>query len=559
MRFLKVALIVAFISIPAALWGKAPFNVIYPPDRVWVNRSKITIVGIATSPAIKTIRINGVAVLGGRTRKVIDGAFSATIQLKPGLNNITFSSSGFTLKRSIFLIARGKRPPRGFRRFYVHRYLGELKCRMCHRLGRKRSYKERIIPTPAGCSTSKCHPNIARKRYIHGPVGAKVCICCHNPHGSLLKYELERKGGDLCYACHQAKKRAFAQKFVHSPVKGGECSSCHDPHQSNLKFQLKGKSLQDLCFQCHDRSIIKHKYLHGPVGVGDCVACHKPHASPYPKLLIKSPIKGEVCFVCHQQRLAEFKRKHIHKPVEEGCEKCHESHGSEYKGQLTEPEPKLCEKCHRKTDPTVFIVIKRSKYKHEPVVEGKCTSCHTPHSSEERKQLWASLNKLCLKCHVDLADYIRDSKFLHGPVKTGDCDACHKPHGSQFAFLLNKYFPPEFYTPYKANKYDLCFECHNRDIARDKRTTTLTDFRNGSLNLHYVHVHREKGRSCKACHDAHASSQAKHIRLEVPFGAWSYPIQFTKTKTGGSCVVGCHRPLSYDRINPVRYEERRMP
>ena len=75
-------------------------------------------------------------------------------------------------------------------------------------------------------------------------------------------------------------------------------------------------------------------------------------------------------------------------------------------------------------------------------------------------------------------------------------------------------------------------------------------FRNGERNLHFLHVNREKGRSCRACHDEHASNQPKHIRESVPFGRWTMHTQYTKTETGGGCTTGCHRPYSYDRDNP---------
>ncbi|PLX46332.1 MAG: cytochrome C, partial [Deltaproteobacteria bacterium] len=73
--------------------------------------------------------------------------------------------------------------------------------------------------------------------------------------------------------------------------------------------------------------------------------------------------------------------------------------------------------------------------------------------------------------------------------------------------------------------------------------------------LHYLHVNKDpKGRSCKACHEVHAGNQDKHIRKEVPFGAkWKLPVNYTKTDTGGNCVVGCHKPKDYDRENPVTY------
>ena len=103
----------------------------------------------------------------------------------------------------------------------------------------------------------------------------------------------------------------------------------------------------------------------------------------------------------------------------------------------------------------------------------------------------------------------------------------------------------------------MCFGCHNKEVATKEFTETLTDFRNGKLNLHFLHVNREKGRSCKACHEVHAGSQEKHIAKDVPYGKsnWMLPINYTKTETGGSCVVGCHKVKPYDRKNPIKYEE----
>ncbi len=104
--------------------------------------------------------------------------------------------------------------------------------------------------------------------------------------------------------------------------------------------------------------------------------------------------------------------------------------------------------------------------------------------------------------------------------------------------------------PYDTDNYAICFQCHNKDLALDENTTTLTDFRDGDVNMHFLHVNKDKkGRSCKACHQVHASSQAKHIRESVPFGkiSWELPVTFTKLENGGSCVVGCHSPKEYNR------------
>jgi hypothetical protein len=90
-------------------------------------------------------------------------------------------------------------------------------------------------------------------------------------------------------------------------------------------------------------------------------------------------------------------------------------------------------------------------------------------------------------------------------------------------------------------------------MVRERYTDTDTDFRNGRLNLHYLHVNQENGgQTCRACHSAHAGNQPKLIRDQAPSGSWSIPLQFKKSNTGGSCLAGCHGEYTYDRVNPVR-------
>jgi hypothetical protein len=87
-----------------------------------------------------------------------------------------------------------------------------------------------------------------------------------------------------------------------------------------------------------------------------------------------------------------------------------------------------------------------------------------------------------------------------------------------------------------------------------QKTSGLTNFRNGERNLHFVHVNKsDRGRNCRACHDAHASPNALHVRSSVPYGSWQMPINFQQTQSGGSCAPGCHKPFEYDREKPVAY------
>jgi predicted CXXCH cytochrome family protein len=149
---------------------------------------------------------------------------------------------------------------------------------------------------------------------------------------------------------------------------------------------------------------------------------------------------------------------------------------------------------------------------------------------------------------------IKKAAFKHGPVQDGLCNACHKPHVSPNVKMLKYFYVKKFYNPFDPEVYSLCFKCHKESVVLNKRTATLTNFRNGDRNLHFLHVNREKGRTCLACHEIHAGSQERKIRLSTPFGDWNIPIKYTRSATGGTCAASCHVEKRYDRNRPVRLE-----
>jgi predicted CXXCH cytochrome family protein len=170
----------------------------------------------------------------------------------------------------------------------------------------------------------------------------------------------------------------------------------------------------------------------------------------------------------------------------------------------------------------------------------------------------------CLACHdkpiaktvgavvAAVGEVAQPGLVKHGPIRDGNCSGCHNLHGSQFSRLLSQPYPETFYQPFKAEAYALCFTCHDKNLVLTEKTEGLTRFRNGDLNLHYLHVNKpDRGRSCYACHSTHASAQPAHVRDTVPYGNWEIPINFKQTGTGGSCAPGCHRASAYDRASPV--------
>jgi len=161
--------------------------------------------------------------------------------------------------------------------------------------------------------------------------------------------------------------------------------------------------------------------------------------------------------------------------------------------------------------------------------------------------------KLCYSCHSDKEDEILAYKYQHQPVGDGECWACHVPHGGDKADLLQGNYPEEFYAPYTEEAYSLCLQCHDRGMLAYGRTSEATGFRNGDKNLHYVHVNKRiKGRTCRVCHGVHGENQIRLVHDTKEFGQWQIPIELTPTATGGTCVVGCHRPMSYDRTRAAK-------
>ncbi len=406
------------------------------------------------------------------------------------------------------------------------------------------------------CVTDKCHSKMGKEKFVHGPAAVGDCTACHVKEGK-HKFTPITKVGELCYKCHD---RIDTKKGVHKPVKEGNCTKCHDPHQSPYKFQLRADGM-NLCFMCHDKKIAEGKFVHGPVAVGGCVMCHNPHQTDFPRMLTASG--NEVCFQCHTDKAEDFKgKKFVHKPVSEKCVNCHSPHAGNYKYNFkADGSMDLCLGCHKDKKEWIASV----KVKHGGLeTEKKCLACHDPHVSDYVKQLIAAPMNVCMTCHdkplqasdkvlLDMKTYLEQNKDWHGPIRQKDCSGCHNTHGSDNFRILRKYFPPLFYAPFDPKNYELCFNCHEKTLVLEPRTNTLTGFRNGDQNLHYVHVNKAvKGRTCRACHDAHGTKNPKHIRDAVPFGAWGLPINHKKTETGGSCLPGCHQTFVYDRNKPVK-------
>ena len=399
------------------------------------------------------------------------------------------------------------------------------------------------------CITADCHQNFKKMKIVHVPA-EDDCTACHEQSGK-HSFTL-MKGDKLCYRCHDEDTEG---KHVKEDIAAFGCLDCHNPHGGDNKSLLKVKRVDAVCYECHDS--MNKKVLHQPMVDGDCGGCHGFHSSENPDILIAP--KREVCLSCHTDKKFSGEKWFKHGCLKRGCDSCHDSHSSDFKFQLVTPPGKLCLKCHED-------LIKKSdhcRFKH-PILDQKnfCLNCHDAHGSKQEHILKSMPLDLCLDCHkelvkgpggstYDIYEVIAKSPYKHGPIKEGHCSDCHDQHGSDYYRTLRESYPATFYTSFDVKKYALCFKCHKDTLVTVKKTTTHTNFRDGSRNLHYVHVNKKKGRTCRACHEVHAGDLPRHIRKITPFGKWNLPIGFSKREDGGTCASGCHKVYTYTRDKEV--------
>lgn len=419
-----------------------------------------------------------------------------------------------------------------------------------------------VIPRE-GCVTAECHPGVKSKPQLHGPVRVNACDSCHQlKDPATHKFQPTRERHELCGLCHAPETTPTS--FLHAPFAKGECLSCHDPHGSNEPRLLRGERYADTCLTCHKDMTGAHDRVHGPASVGACGACHEPHASARPKLL--NAEGRDLCLKCHVRTGLQIESSPVvHAPALGDCRVCHDPHATDHNALLISDPVKLCTECHQ----DIAHTLSTATTQHAAVTTKRaCTNCHNPHAGPNPSLLKDDPKNLCFECHnqaipmpdgtklVNMKKLIETGKSLHGAVTQRGCLECHQIHGSDHRKLLVNEYPSDLYYPFKESSYALCFSCHDRQLVLEQRSSSVTGFRNGDRNLHYVHVNQDKkGRSCRVCHDAHAANHDKHIRDDVAYGpgGWKLPIKYQSLPDGGSCGGACHSPFEYNRVKPIVY------
>lgn len=427
------------------------------------------------------------------------------------------------------------------------------------------------VRTP-NCTVNGCHAATMDHQFLHGPTAVADCRTCHDDVDvAQHSFVLRREGRDLCDFCH-IDKTGSEGPVVHKPLADGDCLGCHDPHGSASRQMIKFDTTGELCLSCHTETM-HGQWQHEPAKIGDCTACHSPHTADFPGLLIQE--RRSLCLTCHEQ-LGEHMAGAltVHEPAAGDCLECHNTHGSDHAGLLKNDTVALCTGCHEEQ----AARAQHAQFPHSVVLEDRaCLNCHTPHASSSEALQYDDPVAACMVCHSGPAqnaanpaapesrstggaqpappaepapvasDLAQHLPIAHGPVVDGQCAACHEVHGSDHSRLLIANYTTNFYEQFSQNAYALCLSCHDERLLLEDHTWEATRFRDGQRNLHALHVKGEQGRTCRACHNTHASNYKAMVRETSPYGQWMLPINFKPTEAGGSCSPGCHKPMTYTR------------
>jgi DmsE family decaheme c-type cytochrome len=265
-------------------------------------------------------------------------------------------------------------------------------------------------------------------------VGSEACALCHEDIAKAF-------ASSPHHLVDTDKKRGWD---------GRACESCHGPGQkhadtteaANIRNPLKltAAAADRICLTCHlnqPTNVGRLQSSHAKDAVA-CTSCHKVHANgPHGLVPRTSAAINEQCSGCHLNVRAEFQRPNHHR-VPEGtmtCVDCHNPHGS-IRTAMTQSfaanEPG-CFNCHGdKRGPFMF--------EHAPVRFEGCESCHEVHGSSNPRMLSRqSVQYLCLQCHANLPTVNKTGTIgvvppafhdLRSPIYQ-NCTVCHqKIHGS---------------------------------------------------------------------------------------------------------------------------------
>ena len=188
-------------------------------------------------------------------------------------------------------------------------------CESCHGPGSKHAESAsaedihnpaKLAPAEVDRTCLNCHLNqrtpggrIATG-HAKDQVGCTTCHFVHGAGGAKLVEHARPAVNAKCASCHVSQWAAFNRPYKHKLPEGTmSCVDCHNPHASNRADSMQAAfGNEPGCFQCHSDKRGPFIYEHPPLRLEGCQACHEPHGSANPRMLVRHEVR-DVCLECH--------------------------------------------------------------------------------------------------------------------------------------------------------------------------------------------------------------------------------------------------------------------
>lgn len=227
-------------------------------------------------------------------------------------------------------------------------YVGSEVCGTCHE-----DIAKALAQSP--------HDAVEKGESKHGFKG-QACESCHGPGSnhvmSLAAVDIRNpakmapaEADRTCLTCHRNQPTVAGRlesSHAHNEI---ACTSCHSIHAHGPEGLVarKAAEINAQCEGCHGevKAAFAEPFRHRvPENAMTCVDCHNPHGSFKPGMMQTAYANEPGCLNCHIDKRGPFTFEHA--PVrEEGCQSCHEAHGSTNAKMLTRQEVRLvCLECH---------------------------------------------------------------------------------------------------------------------------------------------------------------------------------------------------------------------
>ncbi len=338
------------------LMKELPLQVFYPLNFTKTYQDSVYLVGKSRPGSRIQLSLNGGS---SQTVTTMRDLFYVRTKLSLGSNYIEVQVQDDTGGKITQGVVMFREPKMGmglespFPVYHFHTEKSEAVCKKCHDLNPPSSGAQTFVAATQFCLG--CHKELTGQKMVHGPIPIGGCAPCHRFDSKPNRYEPIVQGQELCFKCHEEKRKDLIRTYLHGPMSAGLCTICHSPHASSEKYQLR-RYVGDLCLSCHEavKSATFRKVLHKPFSDGACSACHEPHSSPRNDFFLKLPA-NELCLSCHT---GITRKSHSHpfgvppktekqikldKAGNLACLSCHNPHATDDIKLLPKGG---CDKCH---------------------------------------------------------------------------------------------------------------------------------------------------------------------------------------------------------------------